>query len=1590
MLTSNDMERKETLDKPFAYIRFVMDPLEGLATLDTRPKKPILFIEVVHGNATGVLTKQWIPLFLNLDIKTSDCFDIKAITEFVCKVAKKARYVPFLMPMPDERLGEKLTLCIPILSGECQLTFLPDGSVFVNRVPADLELSIETIGKIQTSADILCRKVYFSANNILNKHALIAETIKLRTDMNNGSRYSCQNFGNIAATQGDFSFIGKGFRHASGTLTAEQNIIINAHNIKLLTKTAALKNIELHHNGGVWVVKDVVQANGELAFYLTQGFSITEVRDVPGALKYILLPSATQPILFLANQTATGYIQVDTPAPIFIGNNENTVTFKSNQYIRLIGKQLNVHKGRLLSVAGLHLKAIDDIVLGIEKEPQVAILSHGPVEINANNITLNQIEMACSENFRISGSGVLVNVSSQIQVKGDAIWEMPTKHILLVHQDETSAKALTKPATVIIEGKLSVGNNALDIFASQASCSKFEGTPENIKNTSFTPFTTITVSQKVGERRIKHTFHSDDVHDIFAMVTRTVLGTPINASFSIGSDFKVSTPKLEVSGILSAMRIEVTGIQQGLIGQFDERVSLAPMVFKPFKGQVSLFNYFDPGLLYEISVSGETVFKSVLSLNNLTPELPRIVLNADGTLSKSPCNLRRVIPREQEKTLLTKVMLKEFGRCFLNNSANTSKSMMQCLETNALRYYEKKERTNEMLLLAEPCVFEPCIVDTIETLVFEDGHSEAVLLPTVFFPKDFNNRRLRDGAGCLFALEDISLSGVPGSALHVRGNLEAEEIVIQGLDTLSRTQNTWTRYETVSHENKRRGLFGKNETTVTIHQVGVTELQPGNEMVARRGARFINVNNIYFSGARDQLGSEGLRIENAGSFIDSAIVRNKVGNQLAVKQKGFLGLSGTSTSLMPVSQEVIGSKIQTEGPVSIQARYGQFDSTQFSGKAGEEPKLEFQISEFHFHELLRAIEIQNKSNEASLLSELKAQARTAKRKSRQSTTLLLVSLPVSYYIGGVISSYLQSVMGATATASVATAGLSGMGVSVVGATIQGQPLAKAALNGAVFSLIGSSVVNAPVLAESGQLTREATSGFIAGGTSAFLNHQNILEHALIGGAASGAAATVIPGSNLSATKSALKSMLRSGTAVVLSGGSANSLAVNLASAAMGAAVGEKMADLGSRHGVQLGLQQAADYGAQLSKPVHSVSIAKPERRSGLVGSDFQRGLNAAHQSANYLLCDAQRTHAFNYTTKGIGRTRIEESVFEADAHLFDTQPVILWQLPNRFHKTEESHVGTRMLGGLQALGGAAQIATGLVGGAITAPTGIGPLIATAVGTMGIDNVEAGLRTLLAGESQATRLFQLLDVLGKQTKLYGSAGAANIEVVLNLVSPVNVTRPMLLGYKAGVGIPQTGTSTLSELRSFAAERTFRSPVVLEYDPNKLYSGLPLDLFKFQKPWVKKDVLSETARLHPSPLLRHEETIVEQWTIERLRLLERWRVQDVSAVNEKMYDLLNKCHTQLRVRMTPDDLAAIIKEQRGIKIPKIEGGAFDHINNEWRQVQDSFKKSFNGPWSGTLEEAQILSTKFGDLSRLWDRFEKLIERAKCNPETTKLKN
>jgi len=82
------------------------------------------------------------------------------------------------------------------------------------------------------------------------------------------------------------------------------------------------------------------------------------------------------------------------------------------------------------------------------------------------------------------------------------------------------------------------------------------------------------------------------------------------------------------------------------------------------------------------------------------------------------------------------------------------------------------------------------------------------------------------------------------------------------------------------------------------------------------------------------------------------------------------------------------------------------------------------------------------------------------------------------------------------------------------------------------------------------------------------------------------------------------------------------------------------------------------------------------------------------------------------------------------------------------------------------------------------------------------------------------------------------------------------------------------------------------------------------------------------------------------------------------------------------MTPDDLAAILKEKRGVIISKQNGHLFDHFNMEWRGVKKSMENAIKETQNLTEAEKLVVGNKIGEISLMWDRFEKLMEKVKCS--------
>lgn len=147
------------------------------------------------------------------------------------------------------------------------------------------------------------------------------------------------------------------------------------------------------------------------------------------------------------------------------------------------------------------------------------------------------------------------------------------------------------------------------------------------------------------------------------------------------------------------------------------------------------------------------------------------------------------------------------------------------------------------------------------------------------------------------------------------------------------------------------------------------------------------------------------------------------------------------------------------------------------------------------------------------------------------------------------------------------------------------------------------------------------------------------------------------------------------------------------------------------------------------------------------------------------------------------------------------------------------------------------------------------------------------------------------------------------------------------------------------------------------------------------------------LEPDTLHIAELSNIEQWEGIRNKFLKKWRDIDVSAFPPETQRLLQgSADKVIRKNMKPDDLAAILKENRGVKIIKPDGEFYEH-KKEFNQAREAILKIIGGKGShqrpglkdrsSTLAadgrthtlEYQLLQERLSDLSNLLGAYKSL---------------
>jgi len=143
---------------------------------------------------------------------------------------------------------------------------------------------------------------------------------------------------------------------------------------------------------------------------------------------------------------------------------------------------------------------------------------------------------------------------------------------------------------------------------------------------------------------------------------------------------------------------------------------------------------------------------------------------------------------------------------------------------------------------------------------------------------------------------------------------------------------------------------------------------------------------------------------------------------------------------------------------------------------------------------------------------------------------------------------------------------------------------------------------------------------------------------------------------------------------------------------------------------------------------------------------------------------------------------------------------------------------------------------------------------------------------------------------------------------------------------------------------------------------------------------EEQLSDVGRTSPSTLSPAELAQVEAYQATRNEFLKKWRSFDTSELPPETQALVRgKADRSIANSMTPDDLAAVIKERRGDVISKADGNPFDHLT-EFKQARrsvtstmDKIRDRMRTLGDDAAAERQALEEKLGELSRLLDEYE-----------------
>lgn len=149
---------------------------------------------------------------------------------------------------------------------------------------------------------------------------------------------------------------------------------------------------------------------------------------------------------------------------------------------------------------------------------------------------------------------------------------------------------------------------------------------------------------------------------------------------------------------------------------------------------------------------------------------------------------------------------------------------------------------------------------------------------------------------------------------------------------------------------------------------------------------------------------------------------------------------------------------------------------------------------------------------------------------------------------------------------------------------------------------------------------------------------------------------------------------------------------------------------------------------------------------------------------------------------------------------------------------------------------------------------------------------------------------------------------------------------------------------------------------------------------------EEQLTDAGKYDPVPPTPDELSRVLKWQEVRNKFLHKWRDIDLSQYSDEVQKLIKKRpnpENSIRKSLTPDDLAAALKEKRGVQIfDKATGKLYDHIQeveNAMTNIKNSIVEIKARIDKFPLNElnspnAKILTERLADLSNVLDYFRK----------------